>query len=258
MIDLELQQQLRALRVAPESAAFDARLHNALLREANLLRVSAPVQTRSLRLWPRRWLWRVAVSFLALSGSATAMWFTGALREQNEAVIPNAAPPPVPATPLGPKRQSPVNRGSTPIEQPLVTPTVPSPPSEQRVPTPQRALVSPATPLGAGRDLEIHPQAEVTLPERAAPAVPERSTEIDRLHIPDNLPPDSRAEAPAIAPGPNARPQLELPDRADGPEARDKPDVAKRREKRNERSRREHRERGLERAREAQQQLNRR
>jgi hypothetical protein len=92
----------------------------------------------------------------------------------------------------------------------------------------------------AQRPLEVRPEETPKL-------------QLDRLGLPENLPApalEHRANPPQL----RGRPALDLPERQGSERSERKDSAAKRREKRSERPRSDNAERGLERAREVQQQ----
>jgi hypothetical protein len=246
MTTADLQLQLRTLRTAPPDDGFEARLHNALVREANLMQPAARPQRKPLQWLPQHRQWRLAVLVFALSASATAMFAATAVRRQPAPEVMQKAAPVAPALPRNSRTPSPSQRLAEPA---LVAPAHPDTVAPVQAPEPLRV---PPMALGKRGAMGDPHEAPANRPLESAPKEAPRLM-FERLGLPDDLPEqalEQRAEPPQL----RGRPELDLPERRNVERPERKDDAAKRRDKRSERSRSENAERGLERARDAQQQ----
>lgn len=253
MSTLDLQQRLSALRTSPPDTGFERRLHNALLREANVM---VAAQHRPVRVLsaPRRWFWGFAIAALAISGSATAMWAVHTLRHE--------APPPGAPLQQIPSQALPASKPKPTMHSPVVPP-----PPDVRAQAEQLAPVVPVVPLPSKTGQTPRPaqtfvedksqSSSLTNESLDSDSVEPPVPELRRLDIPRELPARNLAQHERTVAATRTRPELHLPEHASGKSVERKETATKRREQRRERSRRnsaEKAERGLERAREAQQQ----
>lgn len=284
MNDAQLTEQLRALRQPAPDGGFEARLQQALWREAQALRaertLARPAPARRLLRWAGRLGAGVAITLGATAAAAAAggIWALIVERTPAPAVLPAA--PAVEATagaarrtagPL-PRLVTPGNElgaaPSAPLVEPSAAEAVHGAPRAPVQTTPLRTAEPPAQSVPAPGAARASRKPGAAAPARssdAPPAVREPAAELLPFDLPEpgKAAPAPRAADRSGAPERPARPELErrarpeVPARGEARRARPERPGRERgawppgREIARERSGRDNAERGLDRAREA-------